>query len=342
MTPGTIGGNVRIEGRPGLRLVPGETIALNVIKSLGGNRWAVGIRGRVYPAVSDLPLESGAMLRARVRAEAGRMVLALSRSPSDAVRAALRAALRAQGIPAGDLAELIAQGLARSGLPITARTVERAASLLSRTRLDPRKGARIVATLIDKKVDLASPGIEALLAVLAFGEKGGEDPRRYRGRKFPDSAPGVKEFTATLPADSNEKPAGLQVYNHLHGASQTWVVVPFLFGSGPERLAGTLKILYDPFLARPLRLALTAGGISFHLPLETHGAGSRARKRRTLSVYCDDAVLQRAVSRGLDRLKAKFHNMGMEVDDTIHKGDAFDGFSPADEGMPLHGVDTVG
>ncbi len=338
MTPGTVGGNIRIEARPGLRLVPGETIALNVIKRLEGNRWAVGIRGRVYPAVSDLPLESGAMLRARVRAEAGRMVLALSRSPSDA----MRAALRAQGIPAGDLAELVAQGLARSGLPIAARTVERAASLLSRTRLDPRKGARIVATLVDKKVDLASPGIEALLAVLAFGEKGGEDPRRYRGRKFPDSAPAVKDFTAALPADSAENPAGLQVYNHLRGASQTWVVVPFLFGSGPERLAGTLKILYDPFLARPLRLALSAGGISFHLPLETHGSGSRARKRRTLSIYCDDAALQRAAARGLDRLKAKFHNMGMEVDDTIHKGDAFDGFSPADEGMPLHGVDTVG
>jgi hypothetical protein len=45
---------------------------------------------------------------------------------------------------------------------------------------------------------------------------------------------------------------------------------------------------------------------------------------------------------GLDSLRAKFHNMGLEVDDTIKEGNAFDGFTPVEEGEILPSVDTVG
>jgi hypothetical protein len=200
--------------------------------------------------------------------------------------------------------------------------------------MEERKGARIIATLVDKGIDLAGPGVERLMSVLAFGERGGEDPRRYRGKRYPQDAPGVREFAAKLPVEAGREPSALQLYNHLRGASETWIVIPFLFGAGGGRTSGTLKILYDLFSERPLKLALTAGGLSFFLPL--------AGKRRVLSLYCDDPSLRRAAARGLDRLRAKFHNMGMEVDDTIHKGDAFDGFSPADVGVHLKGVDMVG
>jgi len=331
MTPGTIGGSIRIEAPPELRLRSGDSVVLTVIKRLDPGKWAIGIRGRVYPAFSDLALEPGAKLRARVDASLGKIVLTVAQEQPDPVRVALQG----QGISPGGLAELVARAMARSGLPISARTVERAISLLSRTKLDPRKGARLVATLVDRGIDLSSPGVDALLAVLAFGEKGGEQPAHYRGRRFPEGTREVKEFVASLPAAGpGSRPSALQAYNHSKGRAQTWVVVPFLFRDGGEEIAGTLKILYDPFLSRPLRFALCSEGINFHLPLEG--------KSRTLTVYCDGEKLRRAAARGLDTLRAKFHNMGFEVDDTVNEGDGFDGFSPVGEGIPLHSVDTVG
>jgi hypothetical protein len=95
-----------------------------------------------------------------------------------------------------------------------------------------------------------------------------------------------------------------------------------------------MKILFDPFPPRPLAFTLATSDISFHLPL---GPG-----RGRLAMYCDDKRLRRAAQRGLDSLRSKFHNMGLEVDDIINKGEAFDGFSPAEEGMILPSVDTVG
>jgi hypothetical protein len=202
--------------------------------------------------------------------------------------------------------------------------------------MDARQGARAAATLVDKHVGLGSETARALLPVLAFGQKGGEDPRRYRGRQHPESRAAMKAFASSLAALPAGTATPLQAYNHTRGSAQSWVVIPFVFGeagaSQTERTAGTIKILYDAFRKRPLALSLVTKGISFHLPLQG---------KASLSIFCDGA-LKHAVAGGLDTLKSKFHNMGLEVDDTINEGDGFDGFSPVEEGVTLSSVDTVG
>jgi hypothetical protein len=146
----------------------------------------------------------------------------------------------------------------------------------------------------------------------------------------------VQAFASSLAALPTGPASPLQAYNHTRAGSQTWVVIPFVFGeagaSSNERTAGTIKILYDTFRKRPLALSLVTDGIAFHLPLQG---------KASLSIFCDEA-LKNAALEGLDTLKPKFHNMGLEVDDTINEGDAFDGFSPVEEGVTLSSVDTVG
>ncbi len=317
--------------RPGLRLRPGDLVVLTVIKQLTAGKWAVGIGGRVYPAFSKLMLSPGSVLKARVSSADGRLLLSLSAEPQDT----LTAALVREGIPANAESQLIARALILAGLPVRGETIDKVRALMSRLKLPSHKGARLVAALMDKGIDPSSRGIEALMALLSFGERGGGDPRRYRGKPLPTTAKAVKEFAAGIAAAAEaDRPDALQAFNHCRGRAQTWVVVPFVFGADNDRLAGTIKVLYDPFLARPLRLALTVEGVAFWLPLEG--------KSKKLSIFCDDPALRAAVQRGLDRLRAKFHNMGMEVDDTVLGGDAFDGFSPVKEGTSLPIIDVAG
>ena len=303
---------------------------LTVIKRLDVDKWAVGIGGRVYPAYSRIMLEAGSILKARVSSSAGRLLLSLSEQPPDPISTALGR----HGIPGGAASEVIARAFLLSGLPIRAETIEKARVLLSRLKLAPHKGARLIATLMDKGIDPGSRGVDALLGLLSFGERGGGDPRRYRGKPMPSTAAAVKEFAAGLAVGASEAPDAIQAFNHRRGRAQTWVVVPFVFDAERERLAGTIKVLYDPFRARPLKLALTVNGFSFFLPLEG--------KRRKLSVFCDEPSLLVSARRGLDMLRAKFHNMGMEVDDTILGGEAFDGFTPIAEGSSFPIIDVAG
>jgi len=329
MIPGPVGGSIHVTV-PGLSdLRPGETVAVHVIKQLDAGKWAVGVKGRVYPALSDLPLEPGAILKARVGGSAGRLILTVVSAEPDAVLSALAA----HGIPAGGLEEIIARALARSGLSVLPETIQKLKTLLAQAGIEPRRGARSAATLVDKRIDPGSPVAAALLRVLAFGQKGGEDPRRYRGRQLPDTPGSVKEWAHSL-GPKAPRPSMLQAYNHRAGRSQTWVVIPFAFTSGGGRLEGTLKILFDVFRARPLALSISAGEVGLYLPLQG--------RRRILSVFCESEAVKRAAERGLDSLRSKFHNMGLEVDDTIKEGNTFDGFSPVEEGDVLPSVDTVG
>jgi hypothetical protein len=330
MTPDPVGAGVRVTvpGLSGLRA--GETVLVHVIKQLDAGKWAVGVKGRVYPAFSELPLEAGAVLKARVSGLPGRLILTLARAEPDAVLSALAA----HGIPPGGVEEAVARALARSALPIDPPTIQKLKTLLSRAGVDEKKGARAAATLVDKRIDPSSSGAAALLKVIAFGQKGGEDPRRYRERALPRTARSVKEWAAGLAAEAAPRPSLLQAYNHRAGRSQTWIVIPFVFSSERTRLEGTVKILYDAFKAQPLALSISAGEVGLYLPLQG--------RRRSLSVFCDSPRVRHAAERGLDSLRSKFHNMGLEVDDTIKEGNTFDGFSPAEEGPTLPSVDTVG
>jgi len=328
--PSPVGGSIHLALQPGAALHPGQAVAVHVIKRLDAGKWAVGVLGKVYPASSSLALEPGAVLRARVSGSVGRVILTVS----DVVPDAVLTALAQQGIPQGALEELIARTLARAGLPLLPETIQKLKSLLTRSGMEDRKSTRSAVTLVDKRIDPGSPGATALLRVLAFGDKGGEDPRRYRGRPFPETPGAVKELVQSLPADPGSTSSALQAYNHSPGKTQSWIVIPFVFTSAAQKLSGTLKILLDSFASRPLALTLCTEGVAVHLPLQG--------KRRSLSIFCDSDEMKRAAERGLDSLRSKFHNMGLEVDDTINEGNAFDGFTPVEEGEILPSVDTVG
>ena len=330
MTASPVGGSIHITARAQTALRQGDTVDLHVIKRLDAGKWAVGIGGRVYPALSGLALEPGATLKARVSLAMGKVTLTISEVVQDVVVAALQRL----GVPATGIELAIARALARSGLPIQEQTIQKIRQLLAREGTDARTGARAAATLVDKGIDLGSDAARSILPVLAFGQKGGGDPRRYKGRPLPETPEAVRDFISTLAADPDDSPSALQAYNHIRGRSENWVVIPFVFTTEGKTLAGTLKILYDPFRSAARAMTLCTPGISFHLPLQG--------TRRSLSVFCDSAAMTREARGALDSLRSKFHNMGLEVDDTIKEGDGFDGFSPAAEGETLPSVDTVG
>jgi hypothetical protein len=375
MTPGPVQGRIQVAGKPEAGLRPGSTVVLRVIKSLDASgagpvrKWAVAVGGRVYPATTDLALQPGAVFRASVSLAQGKIMLTVSDMLVDAAQDAVRSALLSQGLPAGGDAEVIARALARSGLPLLGETIQKVRALLTRSGIEPRTGARAAATLVDRRFDLGGDSARALLPVLAFGQKGGGDSRRYRGRDLPGSREAVKELVSSLGVDPGTEASALQAYNHTRAVSQNWVVIPFVFHDGPAqaggspeargpgaagagagpapgppaagapespedgRVSGTIKILYDPFRERAIAFSLVTGDVSFHLPLQG--------KARVLSVFCT-ARVRAAVARSLDSLRSKFHNMGLEVDDTINEADDFDGFSPVEDGAGFSRVDTVG
>jgi hypothetical protein len=335
MVPKSVGGSIRITAGTQLRLQAGGVVNLNVLKRLDGNKWAVAIQGRVFPAHSDLELIPGSIIRARVESLGKTIVLNLNKAAVEPAQAAL---LR-QGLQGGALEALAAAALVRAGQSVNAESVEKMKGFLSRTKLPKEKAARSLAAMMDKDIDITGPGAERLVAAINFPSDGGGRRRGGGGKRdLPRDPAAVKKELDYLPVSSPKEAGGIAVFNHIRGRSQSWVVLPFLYREGEYEYPGTMKILFDPFLRRARAFVLSiapAGGVelAFHLRLD-------GNKRMT--VFCGDRRIRSALSRGMGGFTSKFHNMGIEVDDTIHGEDSFDGFSPLWEGATVRGVDTAG
>jgi hypothetical protein len=329
----SVGGNIQIAARSQLGLRSGDLVSINVIKNLDGGKWAVGIQGRVFPAFSKLDLQPGSTLRARVTLVGSKFLFTIENDPKDPALAAL---VR-QGLAGGEDDSLAASSLLRTGLSVTAEIVEKMKAVIARSALQKARTARSLAVLADKGIEISSQASERLLGIFGFGEKGGEDHRKYRKRELPKGEEASDAVKSVL-EQTEGKPDVLAVFNHLKGRNQSWIVVPFLFGEGPDELPGTIKILYDPFMRRPRSMVVTVapkGGfpIDFHIVLEG---------KKKLTVFCGDPEVRAAISGLYGGFASKINNLGFQVDDTIYGSESFDGFSPVWEGASVRGIDTVG
>jgi hypothetical protein len=335
VTPPTPG-SIQVSARPGLGLRAGDIVTLNVIKRLTDDKWAVGLKGRVVPARSDLDLAPGSVLRARVQSASGKIVFVLERGPASA----LADALRREGIPATPLAQTIAAALLRSGRAVEPGAVERVRGLLAKVRLESRRGARAAASMLDKGIDLSSEGAADLLEAICLedtGDRGSRGDERRRGRPFPrDGAAAKAAIAATTPPDGPT--SGIQVYNALRGRGATWVAVPFVYRDGDVDCPGAVRLLVDPYAGRLERMVVgvrPAGGAAWHFEFALAG-------RRRMTVHCDEPAAAGTERANLDMLAAKVHNLGIEVSDTVGEGREFDGFSSGGADADLGAVDAVG
>ena len=326
MRAGAVPSTIRIATRIALELRAGERVTVEVLKSLGDGKWAVGLKGRVFAAAtSATALDTGDRLSAVVQRVGRHIVLRLT--DSDAAPAS-------PGAPTADaLAQIVARAFLREGRVVDDATLGRVTARMRALSGPRQKTARGLAVAVGKGIDPDSPGISELFSVLHFEDS--EDRGGYRRRRLPrresEQAAAVKGELARGRGESS-----LALFNALRSDAGTWVAVPFSFHYGIHELEGTARFLYVG--SRPVRLALDVRGASSWSFLLSERSGERR-----LQVFCaaaggGDRRVRRARA-GLAGLRAKLQNHGVEVDDSISDARLFDGYSaePGEAGVDLMG-----
>jgi hypothetical protein len=304
--------SLRLLRPAGLGWRAGGLVSVQVLKRLGEGRWSVSVQGRTFPAAAELELAPGMRLLARVSRSGGSILLRILGPAAEA---------------APPKADRVAAAFLASGLQAKPESVQQARRLLERLRLPPQRFARLAAMLLERGIDLDSPGVGALLEDLSYGESGS------RGRhSWPSSS---EELTAQLQEDLARAADGeaqpLPLFNHLQPAGEQWFVIPYSYGES----SGTIRLRRLPQARQADRLVLSTGGPwSFVL--------SRRSSGFTLHAFCREQPPSLRARRGWRRVAQKLQNLGVETDDTIRGDDGFDGFSLPWEAGPYQRIDTEG
>jgi hypothetical protein len=320
---------LNLNAKSELSLRSGDSVSVSVIKRLTGSKWAVGIRGRVLPAFSEVDLKPGQRLRALVTTQHGRITLKIAGQAVDPVQDLI---LR-QGLQSNELVESIVRALLRSGLAVVPQRLQQVRALLQRLRLDPRKFARIIAVTLEKGIDLRSRGLEQLLFLLGYGEQeSGGKQGRGRRRDFDRLA---EQLRGDIERPESAKNSSLQLFNHLRGSEHTWVVIPLDYSfEGSGRIYGTLRLRYHSVERRTDRLIVAVRS-------DRGGKWSFVLNPLVPELFVFGGPVDRRCRAELDVLLLKLQNLGVKTDDTIREDRNFDGFDLPWEDLSYHYVDTV-
>jgi hypothetical protein len=311
--------SIHLERPLGAGLRPGGLVSVRVLERLGAGRWLVSVRGRAIPVSAEVELAAGDRFLARVLPGGGRIALRV-------LQPAAAGPVETAPVPA----DRVAAAFLAAGLNPPPEAVQRVRRLLERLRLPAEDFARLAAMLLDKGVELDSPGVAALMADLSYGRGSGRRRRQASSRR---GEPGelAEEIRQGLETAGDGEAGALALFNHLQPRAEQWFVIPYSFG----QISGTIRLRRLAPALQADRLVLATGG-PWSFVLDRKAAGFRLR------AVCAGAPPRLRARRGWRRLAQKLQNLGVETDDTIRGDDGFDGFSLPGEAGPRPRVDTEG
>ena len=174
---------IRLVAGADLRLRPGQTVALEVVRQIGGRRWEVSLGGRPATVWSSIDLAPGGAVRARVQragdpAAGVPALLRLVASP----HASLLEKLQASGLPVDALSQRIVAALLNHGAPLDPHWIGRLRRAAVGREPAEQRRLRALVLLLDRGLDLQEEGTRRLLPLL---EGGGWDRQPGSGHQDP-------------------------------------------------------------------------------------------------------------------------------------------------------------
>jgi hypothetical protein len=337
MDPIDLHRNVHIKLNAGFQgtLKSGDFVYISVIKKLTPNKWAIGILGKTVPAYSDIELKSGDIIKAQALIRGNKIILRLIEDKQDL----LQDKLIKQGIAHDKLSFSIISSLIKGGLAVDAHIVSKIKQLLKRLKKEDKSIISLLIHMFKKGISLDSPHIHELVSLLNYGEKRKEN--KYRKRKQANFSHDIKAEQAIKESiikrdDCIDNILGL--FNQLRSEGDNWIIVPYDFRLEQTDLSGTIRILFDTYSKKVLRLCVIVWaheGQKWSFFINTENTPLY------MKIYCNKRHMLKKAAKELHVLALKLDNNGVKIDDTKFEDENFDGFYPADEVNYYKSIDTL-
>ena len=296
--------------RVGSEIRPGDTVVLEIMRHLGGSNWRVSYRGHALTIESEIPLVAGSSIRTRAVEQGSRIFLKFQ--PDNAGKSMPATAVASREPPADRLSGLLIQALQRTGQRITPSILTRSRSVFEKLKSKNSTTAGIIALLWDKGIE---PNVEMVEMMYGFcdGYHFHERNREKRPFSSESDADTVEDIKLQLKRQIENKGNNaelLQLFNHMAGARENWIVIPYHVQKNGESIDGSIRLRTgnDREINRVVfDTNIPEGDISF--------SASWPLRQEGLRVTCSNSKLSRAVMKNRGLLGEKHHNLILINDD---------------------------
>ena len=247
MLPSKITKQIQVIASPGSEFRSGDYLLVQVLKRLIGDKWAIGYKGKVFSAISEVELKPGEKILTQVIRSGKKLILQIKDSsndtPSDTGTRHASPLMAASG--------LLIKSLLRASINLRPEILAKIGKIYQDLKRNNQgREARIagaIARLLDKQIDPSCRGFAAIVKILSL-LSGDENNGRRKDRwseKEEDLREWIKKISDINSADNEENGNPLQVFNHLKALNESWVVIPYRFIARGVIYQGLIKLLLD-------------------------------------------------------------------------------------------------
>jgi hypothetical protein len=317
-------------------LKSGDIVSVSVIKQVSDGKWAVSIKGKVFPAMSELSLTPGDRIKAQVTRTGDRLILKVV---DDAPRAPIQQVLLKYGIAQDKVSEMIVMSLIKSDLQVTQEQVQRIRKAMDRLQKADAKSARLLALILGKEIDIGNgEGIDELFKLLSYGDSPEDHEKRQKKERDRNADEDAKNQIKKAVEKPNRNPDSmLQIFNHLRGKNQNWIVIPYSYQFENGSYEGTIRVLYNSNTMKTEKIVLVV--------FTEHGRFSFLIQSKDgihhIRLFHSDPRILKNISKKMREFNIKLQNKGAKIDDIIYNEVDFDGFSSIQDDLPYKAIDTL-
>ena len=311
--------------KTGAEIKSGDAVVLKVIKPLAGGRWQVSHNGKLLTIESTVELTAGQIIRTKASTSGAHILLRLMQNPASPSSDSL-SRLSGGVVREHNLTETIIQAFQRAGLRVDTPLFKMAKATFVKTAKKSRTTASIIAAFAEKDISPETGPVDYIAGILDSDAKsGGETPRR-RSRRGGAEKQNLKSLVEQLKLQIETPGRGetpLQLFNHLKGKDETWVLLPYSVKQSGCEVTGTIRLRVGRSGdIRRVALDASAGKTPY-----TFTFGWPYTEGDAVKVDCPDKSMLRAFMRRADELPEKLRNLDSINDDNNIEDDCLDGLA---------------
>jgi len=341
---------IKIANASGINVVTGDEISIQVIKHLFGNKWAIGFMGRVYPAQTQLELLPEQIIRVKVVKTGSQLQFKIindtfSAAPKDAIPGSITELMKKLGFAEDPVIKQIITALIRSEMPIDPVFIRKIREKMEKEKKSGDNVIRLLVNLLGKKIDISTIKIDELLQVLDYGSNQEQDgtPHNKQQQKRQLTSGQLKQHFTNIIENKEEtvkvqQDNLLQMFNHLRGKDDSWVIIPYEFLTTEMLFTGNLRLLLNTKNQEIKKAVLIVN--------QTNGDKwsffiNPVKNQLNVLVFSNKKLYIDKKSESFNTLILNLQNNGVKIDDKIYDDKYFDGFYPVFVPEEYKTIDTV-
>ncbi|MBN2736371.1 MAG: hypothetical protein JXR70_05275 [Spirochaetales bacterium] len=314
-----------------------EIVKVKILKQIKNNKWAVSIKGQIFPATTELKIKPGDTAFAKIFFQADHLLLKIQNGQSNSISQVIQQLQ----IPDEPVIHHIISLLMSEEMKISAENIRILQKALSKLKNKDPEQLKLLVIMLKKGINPNFEGLVPFLNNLQWGKKNSDpqkEPHRKQNKADRINTKELAQDIKTIFTQSeSEKPGSIVIFNSLREDNPFWITLPYEFHYQTSKIKGNFKILWNNF-----KKSFDQWVIFIYIDnREIQVVINPSNKGYLMNFHCADDVLKNKIEKSLEELQKRIEPLKVRIQNVMQNKGLFSADMEAQEHRKYRAINWI-